>query len=37
MTEGERRPDEGMLDRSEGFGERLLGVLLTGHTRCRRS
>ncbi|WP_155056195.1 PP2C family protein-serine/threonine phosphatase [Streptomyces blattellae] len=28
MTEGERRPDEGMLDRSEGFGERLLGVLL---------
>ncbi|MET9912047.1 PP2C family protein-serine/threonine phosphatase [Streptomyces sp. NPDC006476] len=28
MTEGERRPDEVMLDRSEGFGERLLGVLL---------
>jgi hypothetical protein len=23
-----RRPDEGVLDRSEGFGERLLGVLL---------
>lgn len=28
MAEGERRPDEGVLDRSEGFGERLLGVLL---------
>ncbi|MFD9222896.1 PP2C family protein-serine/threonine phosphatase [Streptomyces sp. NPDC060064] len=28
MAEGERRPDKGMLDRSEGFGERLLGVLL---------
>ncbi|WP_405877438.1 PP2C family protein-serine/threonine phosphatase [Streptomyces sp. NBC_00005] len=28
MAEGGRRPDKGMLDRSEGFGERLLGVLL---------
>jgi serine phosphatase RsbU (regulator of sigma subunit) len=28
MTEGERHPDKGMVDRSEGFGERLLGVLL---------
>lgn len=28
MAEGERRPDKGMVDRSEGFGERLLGVLL---------
>jgi serine phosphatase RsbU (regulator of sigma subunit) len=28
MAEDERRPDKGMLDRSEGFGERLLGVLL---------
>ncbi|RPF35203.1 hypothetical protein EDD92_5203 [Streptomyces sp. TLI_185] len=28
MTEGERRPDKVMPDRSEGFGERLLGVLL---------
>jgi hypothetical protein len=28
MAEGEHRPDEGLLDRSEGFGERLLGVLL---------
>ncbi|MGW0821770.1 PP2C family protein-serine/threonine phosphatase [Streptomyces sp. NPDC002845] len=28
MAAGERRSDEGTLDRSEGFGERLLGVLL---------
>ncbi|CAM5633405.1 hypothetical protein SHIRM173S_12455 [Streptomyces hirsutus] len=28
MAQGERRPDNGMTDRSEGFGERLLGVLL---------
>lgn len=28
MAEGERRPDKGMVDRSERFGERLLGVLL---------
>jgi hypothetical protein len=28
MAEGERQPDKGMVDRSEGFGERLLGVLL---------
>ncbi|MGW1784530.1 PP2C family protein-serine/threonine phosphatase [Streptomyces sp. NPDC002143] len=28
MTKGEQRPDKGLLDRSEGFGERLLGVLL---------
>jgi serine phosphatase RsbU (regulator of sigma subunit) len=28
MAEGERRPDKAMVDRSEGFGERLLGVLL---------
>ncbi|MGY5119193.1 serine/threonine-protein phosphatase, partial [Streptomyces sp. 900105755] len=28
MAEGGRRPEKGMLDRSEGFGERLLGVLL---------
>ncbi|MFF3731190.1 PP2C family protein-serine/threonine phosphatase [Streptomyces sp. NPDC002476] len=28
MTEGERHPDKGVVDRSEGFGERLLGVLL---------
>ncbi|MFF1739558.1 PP2C family protein-serine/threonine phosphatase [Streptomyces mirabilis] len=28
MAEGERPPDKGMVDRSEGFGERLLGVLL---------
>jgi serine phosphatase RsbU (regulator of sigma subunit) len=28
MAEGERLPDKSMLDRSEGFGERLLGVLL---------
>ncbi|MEV2214816.1 PP2C family protein-serine/threonine phosphatase [Streptomyces sp. NPDC050997] len=28
MTEGEREPGRGMVDRSEGFGERLLGVLL---------
>ncbi|KOG17074.1 PP2C family protein-serine/threonine phosphatase [Streptomyces viridochromogenes] len=28
MAEGERGSDKGMLDRSEGFGERLLGVLL---------
>ncbi|MGP3991771.1 PP2C family protein-serine/threonine phosphatase [Streptomyces sp. 3N207] len=28
MTEGERHPDKGAVDRSEGFGERLLGVLL---------
>ncbi|WP_328681818.1 serine/threonine-protein phosphatase [Streptomyces sp. NBC_00322] len=28
MAEDERRPDKGMVDRSEGFGERLLGVLL---------
>jgi serine phosphatase RsbU (regulator of sigma subunit) len=28
MAQGERRPDNGMMDRSEGFGERLLGVLL---------
>jgi serine phosphatase RsbU (regulator of sigma subunit) len=28
MAEAERRPGGGMTDRSEGFGERLLGVLL---------
>ncbi|MHB9859149.1 PP2C family protein-serine/threonine phosphatase [Streptomyces sp. YIM S03343] len=28
MAQREHRPDNGMLDRSEGFGERLLGVLL---------
>ncbi|MFE2713380.1 PP2C family protein-serine/threonine phosphatase [Streptomyces mirabilis] len=28
MAEGERPPDKGMMGRSEGFGERLLGVLL---------
>ncbi|KMS70318.1 phosphatase [Streptomyces viridochromogenes] len=28
MAEGERGSDKGMVDRSEGFGERLLGVLL---------
>src|SRR3989337_2503714 len=28
MAEGERQPDKGMPDRSEGFGERLLGMLL---------
>ncbi|MGR3938789.1 PP2C family protein-serine/threonine phosphatase [Streptomyces sp. BRA346] len=28
MAEGEREPGRGMVDRSEGFGERLLGVLL---------
>jgi hypothetical protein len=28
VAEGERRPDKGMVDRSERFGERLLGVLL---------
>ncbi|MFI5679007.1 PP2C family protein-serine/threonine phosphatase [Streptomyces cellulosae] len=28
MTEGERQPDRAVPDRSEGFGERLLGVLL---------
>ncbi|MFI6563714.1 PP2C family protein-serine/threonine phosphatase [Streptomyces sp. NPDC050534] len=28
MADGGRRPDKGTLDRSEGFGERLLGVLL---------
>jgi serine phosphatase RsbU (regulator of sigma subunit) len=28
MAEGERQADRGMVDRSEGFGERLLGVLL---------
>ena len=28
MAEGEREPDKGTVDRSEGFGERLLGVLL---------
>ncbi|GAX58284.1 PP2C family protein-serine/threonine phosphatase [Streptomyces olivochromogenes] len=28
MAEGERRPAKGLVDRSEGFGERLLGVLL---------
>src|SRR6185437_1571932 len=28
MAEGESRPDRGIMDRSEGFGERLLGVLL---------
>lgn len=28
MTAGESQPDKGMVDRSEGFGERLLGVLL---------
>ncbi|MFF4566248.1 serine/threonine-protein phosphatase, partial [Streptomyces sp. NPDC001435] len=28
MARGERRPDNSMTDRSEGFGERLLGVLL---------
>jgi serine phosphatase RsbU (regulator of sigma subunit) len=28
VTEGGRHPDKGMVDRSEGFGERLLGVLL---------
>ncbi|MFF8787160.1 PP2C family protein-serine/threonine phosphatase [Streptomyces sp. NPDC015125] len=28
MATGERRPDKGTVDRSEGFGERLLGVLL---------
>lgn len=28
MAEGERQPDKGVVDRSEGFGERLLGVLL---------
>ncbi|PBC92809.1 serine phosphatase RsbU (regulator of sigma subunit) [Streptomyces sp. Ag82_O1-15] len=28
MSEGQRRQDERVVDRSEGFGERLLGVLL---------
>ena len=28
MADGGRRPDKAMVDRSEGFGERLLGVLL---------
>ncbi|ONK15371.1 PP2C family protein-serine/threonine phosphatase [Streptomyces sp. MP131-18] len=28
MAQGERRPGKGAVDRSEGFGERLLGVLL---------
>jgi phosphoserine phosphatase RsbU/P len=28
MTESERNPENGVVDRSEGFGERLLGVLL---------
>ncbi|WP_280887274.1 PP2C family protein-serine/threonine phosphatase [Streptomyces sp. LBL] len=28
MAEGERKPDKARVDRSEGFGERLLGVLL---------
>jgi serine phosphatase RsbU (regulator of sigma subunit) len=28
MTEGEQHPDMGAVDRSEGFGERLLGLLL---------
>ncbi|MET7666288.1 serine/threonine-protein phosphatase, partial [Streptomyces sp. NPDC005463] len=28
MTAEESRPEKGELDRSEGFGERLLGVLL---------
>lgn len=28
MTEGEPKPETGAVDRSEGFGERLLGVLL---------
>ncbi|MCZ1002988.1 PP2C family protein-serine/threonine phosphatase [Streptomyces mirabilis] len=28
MTEGQRRRDDRVVDRSEGFGERLLGVLL---------
>ena len=28
MAQGEQRPDKAMVDRSEGFGERLLGVLL---------
>ncbi|MGW1283812.1 PP2C family protein-serine/threonine phosphatase [Streptomyces sp. NPDC002586] len=28
MAQGEQRPDNGMTDRSERFGERLLGVLL---------
>ncbi|WP_413813128.1 PP2C family protein-serine/threonine phosphatase [Streptomyces sp. OE57] len=28
MAEGERDPDKDVVDRSEGFGERLLGVLL---------
>ncbi len=28
MAEGERRPDMAVVDRSEGLGERLLGVLL---------
>lgn len=28
MAEGESQSDKGMADRSEGFGERLLGVLL---------
>ncbi|MGG2461551.1 PP2C family protein-serine/threonine phosphatase [Streptomyces sp. RGM 3693] len=28
MAEGERQPDKGVVDRSEGFGERLLGLLL---------
>ncbi|GAA5703450.1 phosphatase [Streptomyces avermitilis] len=28
MADGERWPDKGLVDRSEGFGERLLGVLL---------
>ncbi|MET7663489.1 serine/threonine-protein phosphatase, partial [Streptomyces sp. NPDC005463] len=28
MRAGESQPEEGEVDRSEGFGERLLGVLL---------
>jgi hypothetical protein len=28
MAEGESRPDKAAVDRSEGFGERLSGVLL---------
>lgn len=28
MTDGEHKPDRAGVDRSEGFGERLLGVLL---------
>jgi hypothetical protein len=28
MAEGAREPDKVAVDRSEGFGERLLGVLL---------